>query len=347
MPALEQIDGHEDGEQVHVRRVELEIHVCRAEVVAGRHHSDHEEGHPHCVEEGVGGACASARVGLTSFCSRKFLSQVEDSRPEAFISFDPDRLQFSPDGHVLLDVGDEAEEETKEHVAHIAQNVVPHGILLQKLSFLENGRIKLYAWCIIPLLKIPGFRQAKLKKQWSTLPSILHLRAYCNNTLENTPPEYRDNFPSRNFATRGPRAEGCKIPIESNFEVRGWRIFRLILTRGSVLTFFSREGGIRNYTPNGWEVLTALNSIKLPLWKKECMGFISLSKSSSILIHINVKKSLFQKLALQSPVENTLSQGELERRQEVKNAVRKIVIIIISDFKRYINYDQCFQPTHL
>ena len=111
MPALEQVDGHEDGEQVHVRRVELEVHVCRAEVVAGRHHSDHEEGHPHRVEQGVGGACASARVGLTSFRSRKLLPQVEDSRPEAFISFDSDRFQFPPDGHVLLDVGDETEEE--------------------------------------------------------------------------------------------------------------------------------------------------------------------------------------------------------------------------------------------
>ena len=90
MPALEQVDGHEDGEQVHVRRVELEVHVCRAEVVAGRHHSDHEEGHPHRVEEGVGGTGASARVGRASLRSRKFLPQVEDSRPEAFISFDPD-----------------------------------------------------------------------------------------------------------------------------------------------------------------------------------------------------------------------------------------------------------------
>ena len=133
----------------------------------------------------------------------------------------------------------------------------------------------------------------------------------------------------------------------ANFGDRGGHIIQFIPPRGSVLTFFSREGGIRNYTPNGWEVLTALNSIKLPLWKKECMGFISLSKSSSILIHINVKKSLFQKLALQSPVENTLSQGELERRQEVKNAVRKIVRIIISDVKSYTNYDSCFQPTHL
>ena len=58
---------------------------------------------------------------------------------------------------------------------------------------------------------------------------------------------------------RGPM--GCKIPVEANFEVRGWRIFQFILSRGSVLTFFSREGGMGNYTPNGWEVLTEFNPI--------------------------------------------------------------------------------------
>ena len=74
--------------------------------------------------------------------------------------------------------------------------------------------------------------------------------AYSNNTLENTPPEYRDVCQTRNFASRGLRA-----------------------------------------------------------------------------------KKTFQKFELQSPVENTLSQGELERRQEVENAVRKIVRIIISGAK--------------
>ena len=56
MPALEEVDRHEDGEQVHVGRVELEVHIVRAHMVAGRHDSDHEEGETHRVEEGEGGA---------------------------------------------------------------------------------------------------------------------------------------------------------------------------------------------------------------------------------------------------------------------------------------------------
>ena len=56
MPTLEQVDRHEDGQQVHVGRVELEVHIGRAEVVAGRHESDHKEGEAHRVEEGKRGA---------------------------------------------------------------------------------------------------------------------------------------------------------------------------------------------------------------------------------------------------------------------------------------------------
>ena len=52
MSALEQVDRHEYGEQIHVGRVELEVHVGRAEVVAGRHESNHEKGETHRVEEG-------------------------------------------------------------------------------------------------------------------------------------------------------------------------------------------------------------------------------------------------------------------------------------------------------
>ena len=52
MPTLEQVDGHEDGQQVHVRCVELKVHIGRAEVVARRHESNHEEGETHRVEEG-------------------------------------------------------------------------------------------------------------------------------------------------------------------------------------------------------------------------------------------------------------------------------------------------------
>ena len=54
MPAFEQIDGHEDGEQVHVGRVELEVHIRWAKVVARRHDTNHDKSEAHCVEEGEG-----------------------------------------------------------------------------------------------------------------------------------------------------------------------------------------------------------------------------------------------------------------------------------------------------
>ena len=63
MSALEEVDGHEDGDQVHVGCVKLEVHIRRAHMVARRHDSDHEEGEAHRVEEGEGGAGSSLAVG--------------------------------------------------------------------------------------------------------------------------------------------------------------------------------------------------------------------------------------------------------------------------------------------
>ena len=52
MPALEEVDGHQDDEQVHVGCVELEVHVGWAKVVARGHQSNHEKSETHRVEEG-------------------------------------------------------------------------------------------------------------------------------------------------------------------------------------------------------------------------------------------------------------------------------------------------------
>ena len=53
MSSFEEVEGHEDGEEVHVGRVELEVDAGGAEVVAGGHHPDHEQGHAHRVEQAV------------------------------------------------------------------------------------------------------------------------------------------------------------------------------------------------------------------------------------------------------------------------------------------------------
>ena len=92
MPALEQVDGHEDGEQIHVGRVKLEVDIRRAEMVAGGHDSDHEEGEAHRVEEGEGGAGASVRVRHLLTCFIDLSPQLEDSRPRTFCG----RLHLHP-----------------------------------------------------------------------------------------------------------------------------------------------------------------------------------------------------------------------------------------------------------
>ena len=132
MPALEQVDGHEDGEQVHVGRVELEVHVRRAKVVARRHDADHGKGETHRVEEREGSTGSSLVDGLPvgfgfGLGSGKLPPQPKNSWPRAFGGwFLTHLLQFSPQDDVLLHEGDEEEEKPKEHVAHIAQDVIPH-----------------------------------------------------------------------------------------------------------------------------------------------------------------------------------------------------------------------------
>ena len=127
MPALEPVDADEDGKQVHVGRVELEVHIRWAEVVAGRHDSNHEEGQTHCVEETEG--CTGSPLFHFPLLPqvRKLAPQLVNSGPEAvcgWLHIQP--LQLPPQNHVLLHEGDEEEKNAKEHVAHITQDVIPH-----------------------------------------------------------------------------------------------------------------------------------------------------------------------------------------------------------------------------
>ena len=55
--APEQTDGHEDGQQVHEGCVKLEVGLGRADVVAGRHHPNHDQGQAHRVEQLVATGC--------------------------------------------------------------------------------------------------------------------------------------------------------------------------------------------------------------------------------------------------------------------------------------------------
>ena len=98
MPALEKVDCHEDGEQVHVGRVKLEVDVRWTEMVAGRHDSDHEEGEAHRVEQAV--------VKNHSFVLNLVLSLFKFEE--------------------LLHSDDFDEKKTKEWVAYVAQEMVAH-----------------------------------------------------------------------------------------------------------------------------------------------------------------------------------------------------------------------------
>ena len=127
MPSLVEVDGHEDGKQEHVGSVKLEVHIRRADMVAGRHNSDHEEGETHLVEEGEGGAGASVLVWIQPTAFRDLAPEFEDSRPATFFRWFQTHLpQFSSQNHILLHKGDQEEEKSQEHVSHITQDVVPH-----------------------------------------------------------------------------------------------------------------------------------------------------------------------------------------------------------------------------
>ena len=60
-------------------------------------------------------------------------------------------------------------------------------------------------------------------------------------------------------------AEGCKIPAKRQILRSEGGIFSNSSRLEAVYRhFFSREGGIGNYIPNGWVVLTVLNPIHPP-----------------------------------------------------------------------------------
>ena len=87
---FEELEAHEDGKDVHVGRVELEVDASGAEVVAGRHHPDHEQGETHGVEDPV--------------------------------------VIVHPTFVLLLGLhaDDNVEEDAEDHVADVAEKVIPH-----------------------------------------------------------------------------------------------------------------------------------------------------------------------------------------------------------------------------
>ena len=127
MPSLVEVDGHEDGKQEHVGSVKLEVHIRRADMVAGRHNSDHEEGETHLVEEGEGGAGASVLVWIQPTAFRDLAPKFKNSRPATFFGWFHTHLhQFSFQDHILLHEGDQEEEQAQENISRITQDVVPH-----------------------------------------------------------------------------------------------------------------------------------------------------------------------------------------------------------------------------
>ena len=104
MPAPVQLDAHEHGEDVHVGDVELEVDVSGAQVIAGGHHSDHDQSQAHGVVQVVTHA-----------------SPIEDtwtfhSISMSFESF----LVFS-----LRSVHNAEEEEAEDDVTDVAEEMIP------------------------------------------------------------------------------------------------------------------------------------------------------------------------------------------------------------------------------
>ena len=97
--AFEQVEVHEDGKEVHVGRVELEVDAGGTEVVAGGHDPDHGEGEAHRVEQPVveGYSCVLNLILLSLFKFKELLH--------------PDHFD---------------EKKTKDRVAYVAEQMVAH-----------------------------------------------------------------------------------------------------------------------------------------------------------------------------------------------------------------------------
>ena len=98
MSSFEDAEVHEDGKEVHVGRVELQVDGGGTDVVAGGHHPDHGEGEAHRVEQAV--------VKNHSFVLNLILSLFKFKE--------------------LLHSDDFDVKKTKEKVAYVAQEMVAH-----------------------------------------------------------------------------------------------------------------------------------------------------------------------------------------------------------------------------
>ena len=110
MSSFEEVEGHEDGEEVHVRRVELEVDAGGTDVVAGGHHSDHDQGEPHRVEHAV----------VKGYPSVSYLNLISLFNFEELLH--PDHFD---------------EEKTKDGVGYVAQEMVPHDQRTSRLQTLK------------------------------------------------------------------------------------------------------------------------------------------------------------------------------------------------------------------
>ena len=99
MSAFEQAEVHEDGKEVHVGRVELEVDAGGADVVAGGHDPDHGQGQAHRVEQAI-----VKSHSLVSYLVLLSLLKFEEL-------LHPDHFD---------------EETTQDGIADVAQQMVPH-----------------------------------------------------------------------------------------------------------------------------------------------------------------------------------------------------------------------------
>ena len=95
---------------VHVGGVELEVDAGGTDVIAGGHHSDHNQGEPHRVEHAIvkGYPCVSNLRFLSLFNFEELLH--------------PDHFD---------------EEKTKDGVGYVAQKMVPHDQRTSRLQTLK------------------------------------------------------------------------------------------------------------------------------------------------------------------------------------------------------------------
>ena len=110
MSAFEQVEVHEDGKEVHVGRVELEVDAGGTEVVAGGHDPDHGEGEAHRVEQPVveGYSFVLNLILLSLFKFKELLH--------------PDHFD---------------EKKTKDRVAYVAEQMVAHDQRTSRLQALK------------------------------------------------------------------------------------------------------------------------------------------------------------------------------------------------------------------